>query len=110
MPNPDTATEKAQVKVSRAKTGTVVTVPEFLSLARPKGDLIVRVGREDVSVTSLERIYWPDEKLTKFDLLCFYLRVADYIMKRHDAVTLHRLKRRQKKTQSWQRFPKLDES
>jgi len=80
MPNPDTATEKAQVKVSRAKTGTVVTVPEFLSLARPKGDLIVRVGREDVSVTSLERIYWPDEKLTKFDLLCFYLRVADYIM------------------------------
>jgi len=31
-------------------------------------------------------------------------------MKRHDAVTLHRLKRRQKKTQSWQRFPKLDES
>jgi len=80
MPNPDTATEKAQVKVSRAKTGTVVTVPEFLALARPKGDLIVRVGREDVSVTSLERIYWPDEKLTKFDLLCFYLRVADYIM------------------------------
>jgi len=33
-----------------------------------------------VSVTSLDRIYWPDEKLTKFDLLCFYLRVADYIM------------------------------
>ena len=80
MPKPDTATEKPQVKVTRAKAGTVVTVPEFLSLSRPKGDLIVRVGREDVSVTSLDRIYWPDEKLSKFDLLCFYLRVADYIM------------------------------
>ena len=58
----------------------IVTVPEFLSLDRPKGDLIVKIGREQVSVTSLDRIYWPDEKLTKFDLLCFYLKVADYIL------------------------------
>ncbi len=68
------------VKLTRKKGGTVVTVEEFLSLDRPKGDLILRVGREDVSVTSLDRIYWPDEKLTKFDLLSYYLHVADYIM------------------------------
>ena len=49
-------------------------------MVRPKGDLLVKVGREQVSVTSLDRIYWPDEKLTKFDLLTFYLKVADYIM------------------------------
>jgi DNA ligase D len=58
----------------------IVTVQEFLTLDRPKGDLILQVGREQVSVTSLERIYWPDEKLTKFDLLCYYLKVADRIM------------------------------
>lgn len=58
----------------------IVTVQEFLSLERPKGDLIVKIGREQVSVTSLDRIYWPDEKLTKFDLLCFYLKVADYLV------------------------------
>jgi len=58
----------------------IVTVPEFLSLDRPKGDLLLELGRERVSVTSLDRIYWPDEKLTKFDLLCFYLTVADRIM------------------------------
>ena len=58
----------------------IVTVPEFLSLDRPKGDLVLEVGRERVSVTSLDRIYWPDEKLTKFDLLCYYLKVADRIM------------------------------
>jgi bifunctional non-homologous end joining protein LigD len=58
----------------------IVTVQEFLSLDRPKGDLIVKIGREQVSVTSLDRIYWPDEKLTKFDLLCFYLKIADYIL------------------------------
>lgn len=70
----------SEVKRTRQKGGTVVTVDEFLSLNRPKGDLILRVGREQVSVTSLDRIYWPDEKLTKFDLLSYYLRVADLIM------------------------------
>jgi bifunctional non-homologous end joining protein LigD len=68
------------VKRTRKKGGTVVAVDEFLSLVRPKGDLILKVGREEISVTSLDRIYWPDEKLTKFDLLSFYLHVADYIM------------------------------
>jgi bifunctional non-homologous end joining protein LigD len=68
------------VKRTRQKSGTVVTVEEFLSLDRPKGDLVLKIGREQVSVTSLDRIYWPDEKLTKFDLLSYYLKVADYIM------------------------------
>jgi len=72
--------EKGQVKLTRQKQGTVVSVSEFLGLVRPKGDLLVQVGKEQVGVTSLERIYWPDEKLTKFDLLCFYLKVADYLM------------------------------
>lgn len=58
----------------------IVTVQEFLTLDQPKGDLVLQVGRERVSVTSLDRIYWPDEKLTKFDLLCYYLKVADRIM------------------------------
>jgi bifunctional non-homologous end joining protein LigD len=70
----------SEVKRTRQKGGTVVTVDEFLGLDRPKGDLILKVGREQVSVTSLDRIYWPDEKLTKFDLLSYYLKVADYIM------------------------------
>jgi bifunctional non-homologous end joining protein LigD len=70
----------SEVKRSRQKGGTIVTVDEFLQLDRPKGDLILKVGREEVSVTSLDRVYWPDEKLTKFDLLSYYLKVADYIM------------------------------
>jgi bifunctional non-homologous end joining protein LigD len=72
--------QKEEVKRTKQKRGTVVTVDEFLSLNRPKGDLIIKVGREQVAVTSLDRIYWPDEKLTKFDLLSYYLTVADYIM------------------------------
>ena len=68
------------VKRTRQKGGTVVTIEEFLSLERPKGDLLLKVGREQVSVTSLDRVYWPDEKLTKFDLLSYYLNIADYII------------------------------
>jgi len=70
----------SEVKRTRQKSGAVVTVNEFLQLDRPKGDRILKVGREEVSVTSLDRIYWPDEKLTKFNLLSYYLKVADYIM------------------------------
>jgi len=72
--------QKEEIKRTKQKRGTVVTVEEFLSLNRPKGNLIIKIGREQVAVTSLDRIYWPDEKLTKFDLLSFYLKVADYIM------------------------------
>ena len=71
---------KEEVKRTKQKQATAVTVEEFLSLERPKGDLIIKAGREQVAVTSLDRIYWPDEKLTKYDLLSYYLRVADYIM------------------------------
>src|SRR2546423_2731344 len=71
---------KEEVKRTKPKRGTLVTVDEFLSLDHPKGDLLVKVGREQVSVTSLDRVYWPNEKLTKFDLLTFYLKIADYIM------------------------------
>src|SRR5918996_5755009 len=71
---------REEIKLTKQKQGTAITVEEFLSLERPKGDLILKVGREQVSVTSLDRIYWPDEKLTKFDLLSYYLKVANYIM------------------------------
>src|SRR5215203_4997880 len=77
---PKDGTKVSEVKRTRQKGGTVITVDEFLSLVRPKGDLVLKVGREQVSVTSLDRIYWPDEKLTKFDLLSYYLKVADLIM------------------------------
>src|SRR5216684_1246857 len=74
------AQEKGQLKRTRSKGGSVISVPEFLALTRPKGDLVLQVEREQVSLTSLERIYWPYEKLTKFDLLCYYLKVADRIL------------------------------
>src|SRR6266850_3570928 len=68
------------VKRTPRKTGPQISVEEFLSLKKPKGDLILDVDGQQVSLTSLDRIYWPDEKLTKFDLLSYYLRISEHIM------------------------------
>ena len=70
----------SKVKLTREKQGAAITPDEFLSLQKPKGNVILEIGRERVSLTSLDRVYWPDEKLTKFDLLSYYLRVSDLIM------------------------------
>ena len=68
------------VKRPREQVGTVVTPAEFLALRKPKGDLVLEIAGERVSLTSLDRVYWPDEKLTKFDLLCYYLNISSHLM------------------------------
>lgn len=68
------------MKITRTKQGPAISDEEFLALKRPKGDLIVEVEGERISVTSLDRVYWPDEKLTKFDLLIYYLKISAHIM------------------------------
>src|SRR5437588_3813154 len=73
-----TADKKA--KAARPAQASPLSVKEFLALKKPKGDLILEVEGEHVSLTSLDRIYWPAEQLTKFDLLCYYLRISSYIM------------------------------
>src|SRR5438045_9289312 len=73
-----TAGKKA--KAPQRTQASTLSVKEFLALKQPKGDLILEVEGERVSLTSLDRVYWPDEKLTKFDLLCYYLKVSDLIM------------------------------
>src|SRR5438309_11851430 len=73
-----TAGKKA--KGPQRTQASTLKVKEFLALKQPKGDLILEVEGERVSLTSLDRIYWPVEKLTKFDLLCYYLRISSFIM------------------------------
>lgn len=74
------AQKQSKVKLTPARKGTAVSVEEFLKLRQPKGDMILRVEGQAVSLTSLERVYWPDEKITKFELLRYYLEISSYIM------------------------------
>jgi bifunctional non-homologous end joining protein LigD len=70
---------QSQGKSTKAKP-SALGVEEFLALKQPKGDLTVEVEGQQVSLTSLDRVYWPDEKLTKFELLCYYLQVSAHLM------------------------------
>jgi DNA ligase D len=72
--------KQSTVKRTPAKKGTAISVDEFLKLKQPKGDLILDVEGQPVGVTSLERVYWPDEKITKFELLGYYIHVSSLIM------------------------------
>jgi bifunctional non-homologous end joining protein LigD len=72
--------KKPGVKHTARKTGPSISAAEFLALKKPKGDLLLEMDGQTVSLTSLERVYWPDAKLTKFDLLCYYLLIGDLIL------------------------------
>src|SRR5438132_3895220 len=74
------AKRKTLPLVARAGGKQDVSTKEFLALKKPRGDLILEVEKERVSLTSLDRIYWPEEKLTKFDLLSYYLNTGSLIM------------------------------
>jgi bifunctional non-homologous end joining protein LigD len=63
-----------------AKGGKAVPVGRALKAKTLEGDVSVKVGREVVPLTHLERVYWPGEGYTKGDLVRFYHEVADYIL------------------------------
>ena len=42
--------------------------------------MAVRIGRRDVQLTNLEKIYFPEPGLTKGDLVRYYLEVADCVL------------------------------
>lgn len=43
-------------------------------------DLTVKIGRNTVNLTHLDKAYWPDEGYTKGDLLRYYIEISNYIM------------------------------
>src|SRR5881392_1705927 len=74
--------EKKPAKSKRTgeREGSAISRDEFLALKKPKDNLILEIDGEQVSLTHIDRVYWPDEKITKFDLLCYYLRLAPHIL------------------------------
>src|SRR5437588_3857227 len=74
------AKKPARSKRTRERESSTISREEFLALKRPKGNLILEIDGEHVSLTHLDRVYWPDEKITKFDLLCYYLRLEPHIL------------------------------
>ena len=58
----------------------VIPVEEAFDREELKGDLCVDVDGAEVSLTNLDKVYWPDEGYTKGDLLRYYYRMRKTIL------------------------------
>jgi bifunctional non-homologous end joining protein LigD len=70
-------------KVAKAKTKQTdkpVSIAALLKEKAPAGDQGVKIGDEVVHLTSLDRVYFPDDGYTKFDLLRYYYETAKFIL------------------------------
>jgi bifunctional non-homologous end joining protein LigD len=66
-------------KATSEKGEKAVSLGALLKEKNPTGDRAVKIGKYTVKLTSLDRIYFPDEKYTKFDLIRYYSDVWKYI-------------------------------
>jgi bifunctional non-homologous end joining protein LigD len=69
-----------KLDTAKAAGGKVVNAARALKAKELEGDVNVKVGRDVVPLTHLERVYWPEEGYTKGDLVRYYYEVADYIL------------------------------
>lgn len=64
----------------RKEEAEVLTAAAAFQTGQLGGDITLTVNDTPVSLTSLDKIYWPAEGYTKADLLAYYYEVSDYIL------------------------------
>jgi bifunctional non-homologous end joining protein LigD len=69
-------------KIKSRKSEVEKAIPASRALKSKKlgGDVAVKIGSRVVSLTNLDKVYWPDEGYTKGDLIKYYFEVAKYIL------------------------------
>lgn len=76
------AASKAETTSKAQGKGEVASEDVTKALARKglKGDLRVIADGHEVALTSLDKMYWPDEGYTKGDLLRYYASISEAIL------------------------------
>jgi DNA ligase D-like protein (predicted polymerase)/DNA ligase D-like protein (predicted 3'-phosphoesterase) len=86
--------ERQSKRRGHARTGEKPEVKRYTTKARGKavaagsafrreelaGDLEIKIGRDVLQLTNLDKVYWPDEGYTKGDLVRYYYEVSKYIL------------------------------
>ncbi|MDD5321073.1 MAG: DNA ligase D [Methylococcales bacterium] len=73
--------DKSIEDTTMASTKTVTKKQaEIESTAEVKKDPLISFGRLKVPVTHWDKLFWPEEKITKGDVVNYYLGIADYIL------------------------------
>lgn len=68
--------DKVPAEIDRVE---VAKVPKHKPAA-PKASEFLEIDGISVPVSNLEKVYWPDSGLTKYDLIDYYIKISDYIL------------------------------
>jgi bifunctional non-homologous end joining protein LigD len=76
------AVKKARKYSSPVKNadGKAIPVSRAFKEKELSGDVLVKIGKDVIPLTNLDKVYWPDEGYTKGDLLKYYYEVSKYIL------------------------------
>jgi bifunctional non-homologous end joining protein LigD len=75
--------QKASVRKTQTRkgsTGKAIPASTAFKSKELSGEMAVKVGSHVVSLTNLDKVYWPDEGYTKGELVKYYFEVAKYIL------------------------------
>jgi len=73
--------KNAHPSTFRAGTGgTAKNGKERVTIPRDVKDANLRVGGKEVSLTNLSKVFWPDDGITKRDLLQYYADASSYLL------------------------------
>ncbi len=73
---------KAKKSRSRERSGerNTAKAPPLKKVHNNKKDEVIKIGRKEVKITNLDKVYWPDQGITKGELINYYVNVSDYIL------------------------------
>jgi bifunctional non-homologous end joining protein LigD len=74
--------KRAVKKIRRSASDESKAIPAstFFRSKELKGDALVKVGKDVVALTHLDKVYWPEDGYTKGDLIKYYYEVSKYIL------------------------------
>ena len=81
--SPGRAKASGKVIKTSAKPGKNEKLPAVAAVLKsktPAGDARVKIGDYALDLTSLDRVYWPDDGYTKADLIRYYHQISDHIL------------------------------
>lgn len=79
---PQRRAAKKETQRSSAKKTAVKAIPASRAFKSKElaGETVVKVGQDIVSLTNLNKVYWPDDGYTKGDLIRYYYEVSKYML------------------------------
>ena len=77
---PEKVVKKYSTKETNKSSAPVVSASKAFKAQNLTGNVILKIGATKIPLSHLEKIYWPEDGLTKGDLIRYYYEVAKYIL------------------------------